>query len=49
MENDLLNSLAMPIPISMDASVCVLYSGRRECVLVWQIHEQVDVLSEVQS
>ena len=30
MENDLLNSLAMLVPISMGASVCVLFGGRRE-------------------
>ena len=34
MVDDLLNFLAIPIPISMGASVCVLYSGRRKCVIV---------------
>ena len=41
MKDGLLNSLAIPIPISMRASGYVLYNGRRE---VLQIHEVVSCL-----
>ena len=34
MVEDLLNFMAIPIPMLMGASVCVLYSGRRKCVIV---------------
>ena len=45
-DDDILNSLAIPISISRGASVW--WSTGQECVFVWQFHELATVLNEVQ-